>query len=113
MMRTHKQSAAGRWFVPGDLDGYFALFFSGFPDLLLIVGLGPLCGFSSDFITQRILPAVALSIFAGNLFFAWQARQLAKRTGRLDVTAIPFGVKVALASSKSPALSGKNCRFMG
>jgi len=92
MTETHNQSAVGRWFVPGDLDGYFALFFSGFPDLLLIVGLGSLCGFSSQFVTQRILPAVALSIFAGNIFFAWQARQLAKRTGRDDVTAIPFGV---------------------
>jgi len=81
-----------KWFVAGDLDGYFALFFSGFPDLLLIVGLGPLCGFTSDFVTQRILPAVALSILAGNLFYAWQARQLAKRTGRSDVAAIPFGV---------------------
>ncbi len=92
MTETHNQSAVGRWFVPGDLDGYFALFFSGFPDLLLIVGLGSLCGFSSQFVTQRILPAVALSIFVGNIFFAWQARQLAKRTGRDDVTAIPFGV---------------------
>jgi hypothetical protein len=84
-----------KWFVAGDLDGYFGLFFSGFPDLLLIVGLGPLCGFTSDFVTQRILPAVALSILAGNLFYAWQARQLAKRTGRSDVTAIPFGVNTA------------------
>jgi adenine/guanine/hypoxanthine permease len=58
MRQTQIQSAVGRWFVPGDLDGYFALFFSGFPDLLLIVGLGPLCGFSSEFVTRRILPAV-------------------------------------------------------
>src|SRR5258708_36238010 len=92
MTETHNQSAVGRWFVPGDLDGYFALFFSGFPDLLLIGGLGSLCGFSSQFVTQRILPAVALSIFVGNIFFAWQARQLAKRTGRDDVPRIPFGV---------------------
>ena len=28
-----------RWFVAGDLDGFFGLFFSGFPDLLLIAGL--------------------------------------------------------------------------
>ena len=40
----------------------------------------------------RILPGVAISIFAGNLFYAWQAHQLAQRTGRTDVTAIPFGV---------------------
>ena len=33
-----------RWFVPGDLDGFFGLFFSGFPDLILIASFAPLCG---------------------------------------------------------------------
>jgi adenine/guanine/hypoxanthine permease len=83
---------SARWFVPGDWDGFFALFFSGFPDLLLIAGLAPLCGFPASMITTRILPGVALSIIAGNLFYAWQAHQLAERSGRDDVTAIPFGV---------------------
>jgi AGZA family xanthine/uracil permease-like MFS transporter len=85
-------SGRARWFVPGDWDGFFALFFSGFPDLLLIAGLAPLCGFSPSMVTMRILPGVALSIFAGNIFYAWQAHRLAERTGRTDVTAIPFGV---------------------
>ncbi|MGA8669743.1 MAG: hypothetical protein WB679_07695 [Terracidiphilus sp.] len=80
------------WFVPGDVDGFFGLFFSGFPDLLLIVGLAPVCGFTTDFVTSRVLPGVAISVLAGNFFYAWQARQLAARTGRHDVTAIPFGV---------------------
>jgi len=80
------------WFVPGDWDGFAALFFSGFPDLLLIAGLAPLCGFSAELVTTRILPGVALSILAGNIFYAWQARRLAEKTGRSDVTAIPFGV---------------------
>ena len=83
---------SARWFVPGDWDGFFALFFSGFPDLLLIAALAPLCGFPPSMITTRILPGVALSIFAGNIFYAWQAHQLAGRTGRDDVTTIPFGV---------------------
>src|SRR5271163_3532931 len=80
------------WFVPGDLDGCFGLFFSGLPDLLLIAGLAPLCGFPAELVITRILPGVAISIFLGNCFYAWQARQLAKKTGRTDVTAIPFGV---------------------
>jgi AGZA family xanthine/uracil permease-like MFS transporter len=80
------------WVTSGDIDGFFGLFFSGFPDLLLIVGLAPVCGFSAEFVSTRILPGVALSVLAGNLFYAWQARQLAKATGRSDVTAIPFGV---------------------
>ena len=80
------------WFTSGDVDGFFGLFFSGFPDLLLIVGLAPLCGFPVDFVTTRILPGVAVSVLAGNVFYAWQARRLAAREGRDDVTAIPFGI---------------------
>ena len=80
------------WFTSGDVDGFFGLFFSGFPDLLPIVGLAPVCGFSTEFVVSRVLPGVALSVLAGNLFYAWQARRLAKKTGRDDVTAIPFGV---------------------
>ena len=80
------------WFTSGDVDGFFGLFFSGFPDLLLIVGLAPVCGFSAAFVTTRVLPGVAFSVLAGNLFYAWQARRLAARSGRDDVTAIPFGV---------------------
>ena len=80
------------WFTSGDVDGFFGLFFSGFPDLLLIVGLAPVCGFSAAFVTTRVLPGVAFSVLAGNLFYAWQARRLAAKSGRDDVTAIPFGV---------------------
>jgi AGZA family xanthine/uracil permease-like MFS transporter len=87
---TPPQSA--RWFVPGDLDGFFGLFFSGFPDLILIATLAPLCGLPLELVSSRILPAVAISIFSGNLFYAWQAHRLAERTDRTDVTAIPFGV---------------------
>ena len=80
------------WFTSGDVDGFFGLFFSGFPDLLLIVGLAPVCGFSTEFVTRQILPGVAISVLAGNLFYAWRARRLAASTGRGDVTAIPFGI---------------------
>src|ERR1700759_2712958 len=81
-----------KWFTAGDVDGFFGLFFSGFPDLLLIVGLAPVCGFPVSFVASRILPGVAISVLAGNLFYAWQARRLAQRTARDDVTAIPFGI---------------------
>jgi adenine/guanine/hypoxanthine permease len=86
------QTMKVRWFVPGDLDGFFGLFFSGFPDLLLIAGLAPLCGFPPDLVATRIMPAVALSILGGNIFYSWQAHRLAETTHRTDVTAIPFGV---------------------
>src|ERR1700730_8616062 len=80
------------WFTAGDVDGFFGLFFSGFPDLLLIVGLAPVCGFPLSFVASRILPGVAISVLAGNLFYAWQARRLALREGRSDVAELPLGV---------------------
>jgi len=89
---TDRQTRPLPWFTSGDVDGFFGLFFSGFPDLLLIVGLAPVCGFSTAFVAGRVLPGVALSVLVGNLFYALQARRLAERTGRNDVTAIPFGV---------------------
>ena len=46
----------------------------------------------AELVAGRVLPAVAFSILFGNLFYAWQAHRLARRTGRSDVTAIPFGV---------------------
>jgi AGZA family xanthine/uracil permease-like MFS transporter len=60
--------------------------------LLLIASLTPLCGLPQEMVTGRILPAVAFSILFGNLFYAWQAHRLGTRTGRNDVTAIPFGI---------------------
>ncbi len=89
---TQIRTVKARWLATGDFDGCFGLFFSGLPDLLLIAGLAPLCGFSAELVVSRILPGVALSIFAGNCFYSGQAHRLAEKTGRADVTAIPFGV---------------------
>src|ERR1700753_3086660 len=80
------------WFTAGDVDGFFGLFFSGFPDLLLIVGLAPVCGFPLSFVASRILPGVAISVLAGNPFYAWKGGRLAMRDSPSDVTALPFGV---------------------
>ena len=41
---------------------------------------------------QHILPGAAVSILIGNIFYAWQARQLALKEGRNDVTALPYGI---------------------
>lgn len=82
-----------RLFVKRDLDGFFGLFIDNLVQLLLMVSLcgSPLCGMTGDdarFLTHHILPGAAVSILIGNLFYAWQAHRLAKRTGRDDVTAL-------------------------
>src|SRR5215213_1353888 len=77
----------------GDLDGFFGLFVDNLLQLLLIFTLCPLlCGISAAEVTTKILPGAALSILAGNFFFAWQAWKMARREGRADVTAMPYGI---------------------
>ncbi len=81
------------WFVRSDLDGFFGLFIDNLLQLMLIAVLCKVVsGLPSELITGRILPGAAVSILIGNLFYAWQARQLMQRTGRDDVTALPFGI---------------------
>ncbi|MEJ0001003.1 MAG: NCS2 family permease [Verrucomicrobiota bacterium] len=80
------------WFVSNDIDGFFGLFVDNLCQLMVIVGLAPrVAGLPESLVVGRILPGIAVSLVAGNLFYAWQAVRLARRTGR-PVTALPFGV---------------------
>lgn len=82
-----------RWFVRGDIDGFFALALDNLVQLLLIDGLcRHVLGFSEQLVYGRILPGVALSLIVGNVFYAYQAKQLAEQTGRDDVCALPYGI---------------------
>jgi AGZA family xanthine/uracil permease-like MFS transporter len=75
------------------LDGFFGLMVDNLVQILIIVALTrELLHFSDALVFGRILPGVAVSLLVGNLYYGWQARQLAARTGRTDVTALPFGI---------------------
>jgi AGZA family xanthine/uracil permease-like MFS transporter len=82
-----------RWLVRGDVDGFFGLALDNLVQLLLI---DELCRFvlrfPEELVQGRILPGAAVSILVGNLFYARQAMQLARRTGRTDVCALPYGI---------------------
>ncbi|MFM1943243.1 MAG: hypothetical protein RI897_2225 [Verrucomicrobiota bacterium] len=82
-----------KWFVRGDLDGFFGLFIDNLLQLMLITTLCPaVCGMPVSLVLKTILPGAALSILAGNIFYARQARKLMAATGRTDVTALPYGI---------------------
>lgn len=82
-----------RFWVRGDVDGFFGLFVDNLLQLLLILTLCPLAaGIPVEFVVSTILPGAAVSILAGNLFYAWQARRLMRAEGREDVTALPYGI---------------------
>jgi AGZA family xanthine/uracil permease-like MFS transporter len=89
---TNSARGWGGWFVPNDIDGFFGLFVDNLCQLIVVVGLCPvIAGLPESLVVGRILPGLALSLVAGNLFYAWQARRLSERTGK-SVTALPFGV---------------------
>lgn len=82
-----------RAFVRGDLDGFFGL---ALDNLILLLVLSALCryvlGFDAALLAGHILPGAAVSLLVGNLYYAWQARRLARDTGRDDVCALPYGL---------------------
>jgi adenine/guanine/hypoxanthine permease len=50
------------------------------------------CGFPADLVLGRMLPGTALGVLAGDLAYTAMAVRLARRSGRDDVTAMPFGI---------------------
>src|SRR5258706_11749302 len=81
------------WFVRKDLDGFFGLMIDNLIQLILIVNLcGGVIHLPASLIFGKILPGAAMWILVGNFFYAWQARQLARGTGRDDITALPYGI---------------------
>lgn len=81
------------WLVRSDVDGFFGLAIDNLVQFLLILALCQgVLGFPADLVLTRVLPGAALSILLGNLFYAWQAQRLSARTGRRDVTALPYGI---------------------
>ncbi|HEY3346806.1 MAG TPA: NCS2 family permease, partial [Nitrospirota bacterium] len=81
------------WWRKGDLDGFFGLFVDNLIQLILIVTLcGAVLGFPPEMVYGRILPGVAVSLLVGNIYYAFQARALMRRTGQASAAALPFGV---------------------
>jgi AGZA family xanthine/uracil permease-like MFS transporter len=86
-------SRGARWFVRGDVDGFFGLALDNLIQLLLIVSLCRyVLEFPDDLLFGQVIPAAGLSLLVGNLFYSWQGMQLARREGRDDVCAIPYGI---------------------
>ena len=82
-----------RWFVPGDVNGFFGLVIDNLSILgFIAMALVGIFGFPADIVFARMFPGTALGVLLGNLAYTWMARRLAARTGREDVTAMPLGL---------------------
>jgi adenine/guanine/hypoxanthine permease len=80
-------------FVRGDWEGFFSAFINNLVQFLILAALcQTVLGFSPELIYGTMLPGVAISFVVGNVFYAWQALELARREGRDDVCALPYGI---------------------
>ena len=94
-MTTNSTAFRPKLWVPGDWNAFFGL---GTNVLLNVLVLSSLMLFvvqlPADTVFGRILPALAIALPLGNLFYAYLAYQLAKRESRDDVAAMPYGPSV-------------------
>ncbi len=78
--------------TPGDWHAFFGYGSNLLVNVLTITGvLHYVVGFPADFIYARVLPALGTMLFLSACYYAWLARQLALKTGRSDVCALPSG----------------------
>jgi len=81
------------FFVARDLDGLAALLVDNLVNLLIIaVTCIKVIGMSPALVYGRILPGAAVSLVVGNLYYARMAARTAKKEGRSDITALPYGI---------------------
>jgi len=81
------------WAATGDVNAFFGLMLDNVADLLLMISL--LTGafaFPTEVAIRYMVPGTAIGVMVGDLLFFWLALQLAKKSGRSDVTAMPLGL---------------------
>jgi adenine/guanine/hypoxanthine permease len=79
--------------VPGDVNGFLGLVVDNLSVLALLAAvlIGGY-GVPAPIVFGRMFPGTALGVLVGDLVYTWLAVRLARRTGRQDVTAMPFGL---------------------
>jgi adenine/guanine/hypoxanthine permease len=81
----------------GDLNGFWALFADNLANMIIISGVCVyVLNVAPDVVFGRILPGLGVSLLLGLSFYAWLARRMARRTGRGDVTALPYGISTPI-----------------
>ena len=88
-----REAGRYRWFVIGDVNGFFGLMFDNLTVLSFLYGILVFAfGYPADIVYGRMFPGTAFGgVLFGDLVYTWMAFRLARRTGR-DVTAMPLGL---------------------
>jgi AGZA family xanthine/uracil permease-like MFS transporter len=87
------ESRRYRWFVLGDINGFFGLMFDNVTVLSFLAGVLVVAfDFPADIVYKRMFPGTAFGVLFGDLVYTWMAIRLARRTGNPNVTAMPLGL---------------------
>ncbi len=79
----------------GDLNAFFGLGINMLVNVLVLAGLCVgVVQIPADDVYGVLLPALGVQLLVGNVFYFWLARRLARKEGRTDVTAMPYGPSV-------------------
>ncbi|MCX5042906.1 regulator [Aldersonia sp. NBC_00410] len=83
------------WWTRGDTNAFFGLGFNILVNVLTLTTLMiAVVGVPTDAVLGTVLPALGVALLLGNLYYMVLARRLARREGRTDVTALPYGPSV-------------------
>ena len=81
--------------VPGDWNAFFGFGTNILVNMLTLTALlRYVLKLPDELVFGRILPATGLMLFLSTVYYAWLAYQLAKKSGRNDVCALPSGISV-------------------
>ena len=88
-----QESRSYKLFRPGDLNAFFGLMLDNLTQLVILSGiLIGVFGYPSGLVLTRIIPGSAIGVLIGDLIYTRMAINLARKTGRSDVTAMPLGI---------------------
>jgi AGZA family xanthine/uracil permease-like MFS transporter len=91
-MQAVQQQQRIRWFVPGDINGFFGLAFDNVAMLAILSALLLGAGFDPHVVFGKIFPGTALGVLFGDTVYFFMGLRLAKRTGNPNVTSMPLGL---------------------
>ena len=78
-----KEGFKYHWWGKGDIDASFGIFFDGFSKILTATGIMTMVfGMPARIVIGKVVPGIGLAIFLGNLWYFYEARQLAVREKR-------------------------------
>ena len=82
-----------KWFVLGDLNGFFGLMFDNLSVLAFMAFiLVTIFGFPKEIVFGKMFPGTAFGVLFGDLVYTIMAFRLASRTNNPNVTAMPLGL---------------------